>query len=390
MFDERLERRGTYSSKWEKYAGTDIIPLWVADMDFRAAPAIRSALAAEIEHGVFGYSVRHEMLPQVVVDYLQLEYGWSVAPSSITWLGGLVPGLNLACRALCAADEAVITATPIYPPFMSAALNASRALLKVPLLDNDGLWEWDFKQLEHKISISTIKPRLLLLCNPHNPVGRMWRRHELERLLDIVLRYDLLVCSDEIHCDLILSEPAKHIPFASLSAEASSRTITLMSPSKTYNLAGLNCAFIVAENPVLQQKLVEFSRGLMPSPNLLGLRACEVALTECRQWRLELLEYLRGNLNLLKTALAASGMQLTIPEATYLAWIDGRDFMAKHKISNLAEFFADAGVGLSDGADFGAPGFVRLNFGTQRELLREALGRMLMAMPLTLLPKELS
>lgn len=380
-FNQNHDRSNTHSSKWDKYAGKDILPLWVADMDFHIAPEIRDALQQEIQRGIFGYNTYQTTVTPTVIDYISTKYNWSVDPAAIVWLPGLVPGLNLASRILCSPDEAIITATPIYPPFMSAPKNANRELICVPLSEKNGDWQWDFVGLEHAIINAPKKPKLLLLCNPHNPVGRVWTRNELEQLLAIVLKYDLLVCSDEIHCDLILDSDKTHIPFAALNEQAAARTVTLMAPSKTYNLAGLNCSYAIISNPQLREQFRQFMRGLYPSElNTLGLVACQAALKYGQPWLQELLIYLRENRDWVINQLAPiAGLKLTTPEATYLLWIDGREFCQQHKIDNLQKHLENFGVGLSDGADFGIKNCVRMNLATSRDLLEQAVARMIQA-----------
>lgn len=373
-FDTPIDRYVGYSEKWHKYPKRDILPLWVADMDFITAPEIMASLEQTLQHGVFGYSIQQNIVKSDVVVYVKNEYDWNITTADITWLPGTVAGINLSCRALIGAHEAVITATPIYPPFLSAPKLSERGLITTELVSIEGVWQWDLNDLEQKILQSSKKARLLLLCNPHNPVGRVWTRAELEQILELAIRHDLLICSDEIHCGLVLDSSRKHIPFASLNAEAEKRTVTLMAPSKTYNIAGLNCAFAVTSNPILRTKLVNAMRGLFSEVNTFGIVACQAALTKGGAWRSALLDYLRLNRDLVVRELAnLPGLNVTTPEATYLAWIDGRKLCAKYHITNLQQFFEMAGVGLSNGADFGSTGFVRLNFGTNRAILIQAL-----------------
>lgn len=373
-FDTPIDRYVGYSQKWHKYPERDVLPLWVADMDFITAPEIMASLEQTLQHGIFGYSIQQNIVKSDVVTYLKREYDWEVTPADIIWLPGTVAGINLSCRSLIGAEEAVITATPIYPPFLSAPKLSDRGLITTELVNRDGVWQWDLADLEQKILQSPKKARLLLLCNPHNPVGRVWTRAELESILELAIRYDLLICSDEIHCGLVLDANLKHIPFASLNAEASKRTVTLMAPSKTYNVAGLNCAFVVASNPELRTKFVNAMHGLFSEINTFGIAACQTALTKGAAWHSALIDYLRLNRDLVVSELAnLPGLKVTTPEATYLAWIDGRELCAKYKIPNLQQFFEESGVGLSNGADFGSVGFVRLNFGTNRALLGDAL-----------------
>lgn len=365
-FDRVIDRRGGDSQKWNKYAGRDVLPLWVADMDFAAPPAVVAALEQRVAHRVFGYAKPWASLEDAALGYLRRRYGWQVAPEWLVWLPGLVTGLNAACRAV---DGDVLTATPIYPPFLSAPRLAGRQLAAVPLALAGGAWGWDFARLEAAVTPET---RLLLLCHPHNPVGRAWRADELAALAEFCRRHDLIVCSDDIHCDLIL-DAQPHIPLALLDADMARRTITLMAPSKTYNIPGLACSLAIVPDAALRRRFTGVMRGIVPDANVLGLVAAEAAFRDCDDWRDALLGVLRRNRDRVEAAVAAMpGLSMTHVEATYLAWIDARGL----GVADPARFFEDAGAGLSDGADFGAPGWVRLNFGCPCATLDAALRRM--------------
>jgi cystathionine beta-lyase len=369
-----VDRRDTASMKWDRYKGKDIIPLWVADMDFCSPPAVIEALHQRIAHGVFGYTIPPESLNAVVVQMLQADYGWAVDPQWLVWLPGLVTGLNVACRAVGKDNDDVMTAVPVYPPFLTAPANSRRHLVKVPLQEKENHWSFDLDRFESAITADT---RLFLLCNPHNPVGRIFSREELTELATICEKHDIVICSDEIHCGLLLDEDKTHLPTATLGPEAAQRTITLMSPSKTFNLPGLGCAFAVISNEKLRRQFIKAASGIVPLVNALGFVAAEAAYRDCARWHTELLEYLRGNRD---TVARVAGemplLSMAAPEATYLAWIDVRDA----DLPDPVRFFEDAGVGLQDGAEFDGPGFVRLNFGCQRPVLEAALGRMKSAM----------
>lgn len=376
-FDSIPDRYAGCSKKWHKYPNKDIIPLWVADMDFNAAPEIKDSLSKVLEHNIYGYSMFQDILQHDLVQYLDKHYHWQIEANHIMWLPGMVAGINLACRALTDEGDSIITATPIYPPFMSAPKIANRGLATIPLEVKDNKWQWDFAKLEQIIADSLGKIKLILLCNPHNPVGRVWTHDELMRILSIAIKYDLYVCSDEIHSGLVIDKNIKHIPFASLNDEAAKRTVTLMAPSKTFNLAGLNCAYAISSNPTIRSKFSKITTGLFSSLNIFGLVACHSALTKCANWHSELIAYLNINADLVcDTVNKWSGFKVIRPEATYLAWIDGREFIAKNNIQNLQKFFEENGVGLSDGAEFGLGGFVRLNFATQKSILQQGLERM--------------
>jgi cystathionine beta-lyase len=339
-------------------------------MDFPSPPAVLEALHRRIDHGVFGYTLVPQELVQVVQSTLWVEYGWEVGGEWIVWLPGLVTGLNVACRAAGEDGDDVATLTPVYPPFLSAPGLSRRNLVPVPLAQVDKTWTVDFDGLERSL---TSRTRLLLLCNPHNPVGRVFNREELSNLAALCEKYDLILCSDEIHCGLILDEDKRHIPIAALDSQVARRTITLMAPSKTYNIPGLGCSFAVIPDAGLKKRFLQAMAGIVPHVNTLGFTASLAAYREGGPWRLALLDYLRENRNIVQKAVdSMPGLSMSPVEATYLAWIDTR----KTGIEHPARFFEDAGVGLSNGAEFGGPGFVRLNFGCPRSLLLEALKRM--------------
>ncbi len=369
-FDAVVDRRASASVKWDRFAGQDVIPLWVADMDFRSPPAVLEALHRRIDHGVFGYTHPAQSLNAAVVDHFRHHYAWTIEPEWLLWLPGVVTGLSVACRAVGQAGDEVLTCSPVYPPFMTVPAAMERRAVIVPLCQDGPRWTMDFDDLEQAI---TARTQLILLCQPHNPVGRLWDWEELTKLAALAKRHDLIVCSDEIHADLILEPGLRHRPLAMLDPDAASRTITLHAPSKTYNIPGLGCSFAVVADPQLRRRLRQAMAGIVPEVNLLGLAAAEAAYRHGEPWRQALIAYLRGNRDLVMTAMATMpGLRMTPVEATYLAWIDARD----SGIADPEAFFTAAGVGLSDGAAFGLPGFVRLNFACARSLLAQALERM--------------
>jgi cystathionine beta-lyase len=373
-FDTPVERRGTASMKWEKYKEQDIIPMWLADMDFRSPPAVIRAIQQRTADGVFGYTLTPEELNDQVVSMLQETYDWAVKPEWLVWLPGLVTGLNVACRAVGEDGDDVMTAVPVYPPFLSAPGFSRRNLVKVPLTEKDNCWQFDFERLEQMI---TDKTRMFILCNPHNPVGRVYTRGELADLAAICNKHDIVICSDEIHCGLILDKDKAHVPTATLDPETAARTITLMAPSKTFNLPGLGCAFAVIAEQKLRHRFKSAMAGIVPRPNLLGYAAAMAAFAECADWNAALLDYLRGNLETIAGAIRQMPpFSIASVEATYLAWID----MRKAGLKNPAKYFEEAGVGLQDGIEFDGPGFARLNFGCPRSLLEKGLARMQAAM----------
>jgi len=372
-FDTPLPLASHGGLKWGRYAGRDVLPMWVADMDFAAPPPVLARLAEEAAFGHFGYRKAEAALEEATLGHLEKHYGWKVAAEWLVWLPGLVVGLNLAVRAATRPEQAVFTGTPVYPPFLSAPGNAERELRTQLLRDTGSAWEWDFEGLEAQLPGCG----LWLLCSPHNPVGRAWRRDELERIGELALRHDLVICSDEIHCDLLLAEGAQHLPLASLSPELAARSITLMAPSKTFNVPGLGAAFAVIPDAGLRARFKRAMRGLVPEVNALGLAAMEVAFRDCEDWRQALLGRLRPHARQVEqTVSSLAGLRMHPVEATYLAWIDCRDWMAERGIANAQRHFEERGLGLSDGADFGAPGFVRVNFGCPAITLEEGLRRL--------------
>lgn len=369
-FDRAIARDPYSSTKWNKYRGRDVIPLWVADMDFASPPSVLEALHRRVDHGILGYTDAPDSLVDAVQRYAERHYRWTIEADWLVWLPGLVPGLNLACRAVGQEGDTVLTATPVYPPFLHAPAQSARKLQTVPLVETAEGWRWNFDALEDAVSART---RLLLLCHPHNPVGRAWQPEELAVLIDVAERHGLIVCSDEIHCDLLLDPTLRHTPLACVAPAFADRTITLMAPSKTWNLPGLGCSFAVIPDRSLRRRFRDAMAGLVPHVNTLGFTAAEAAYRDDGTWLAALLVYLRGNLDLFLDWLAgASHLKASAPEATYLAWIDAR---AVDPTNPLPHFEA-LGVGPSDGRDFGFPGYVRLNFACRRALLQQALERL--------------
>ena len=371
------------SIKWGRYASKakterDILPMWVADMDFVAPPAVLEALHARIDHGIFGYPHVTTDVRDAVLLHLERDLGWIVDPDWLVWLPGLVTGLNVCCRAVGETGDAVATAVPIYPPFMSAPRLSERQLQTISLTYAGGEWQWDFDLLAKGTNDRT---RLLMLCNPHNPVGRAWRREELQALAEMAEQHDWIICSDDIHCELLLDADARYTPIATLSPEIARRTITLLAPSKTYNIPGLGASFAVIPDAALRRRFERVMAGIVPHINVLGYTAMAAAYRYGVPWRDAMLAYLRGNRDRLVAALnELPGFRLEAPAATYLAWIDASG-LGLPAGQSAAAFFEAAGVGLSPGEDFmpGATDHVRLNFGCTRATLDDAIQRIAVA-----------
>ena len=371
-FDQIIERRGTDSTKWGLYPA-DVIPLWVADMDFRSAEPIIEALHQRADHGIFGYSRPARELKLALQDRLKRLYQWQVEEEEILFLPGIVAGLNIAVQSYAAPGDGVLAQPPVYFHFIKDPVRHGRMVDDPPLVKRGDAYSIDFDHFEEAI---TNRTRLFILCNPHNPVGRVFTRAELERLAEICLRHGLVICSDEIHCDLLYSEQ-RHIPIATLAPEIADRTVTLMAPSKTYNLAGLACGYAIIKNQALRRAWQKTSFGIVPGVDIMGQTAALAALRDGHDWLSQVLVYLQGNRDFLAKYIREKlpMIQMCRMEATYLAWLDCRE--AKIPGSPSDFFLNKARVGLSNGPDFGkgGEGFVRLNFACPRKRLAEALDR---------------
>ena len=368
-FDTPIERRNTWSTRWDRYPG-EVIPLWVADTDFRAPPVVLEAMRARIEHGVFGYSAQPAALREAIAERMQRLYGWRIEPGWIVFLPGVVPGLHLAARYLLRPEQHALLPVPLYHHFRQALEKAPRPFTEVPLQLVDGRWVFDEDRLAASVRRET---RLLFLCNPQNPGGTIFTRAELERLAAFAAKHDLVICSDEIHCDLLLDRGKPHVPIASLAPGVSRRTVTLASPNKAFNFPGAGCAWAVIEDAELRRAFMADDHATIHDPSVFGYVATLAAYRDGAGWLAAQLAYLAENRDLVERVVAATpGLEMAHVEATYLAWIDCSGIAA----SDPHKLFLDAGVALSPGAQFGASRFVRLNFGTQRARLAQALKQM--------------
>lgn len=378
LFDFVPDRRHSDSVKWNRY-GENVLPMWIADMDFKVAEPIIHALHDRVDHGVFGYPVKPLQLREIIVNRLRRLYNWRVSPNAVVFLPGVVPGFNLVCHALTSPGDGVLMQTPVYPPILSAPAHAHLARDEMELTRQpDGHYTIDFDRFEVAI---TPRTRIFILCNPHNPVGRVFQQGELEQMAKICLRNNIIICSDEIHCELLFPEH-RHVPIASLSPEIADHTITLIAPNKTFNIAGLRFSAAIVSNPRLREKLETTKKGLIPSVGIMGYVAALAAYRFGQPWLDNLLDYLRGNRDFLIQYVTTQLPNITIrsPEGTFLGWLNCRK-------ANLPgsphEFFLNkAKVALNDGSTFGqgGEGFVRLNFACPRQMLAEGLNRMRQAL----------
>jgi len=374
-FDRVIDRRASDSNKWHKF-GPDVLPLWVADMDFPSPPAVLAALQARVAHGFFGYLTEHPELPEAVAERVAKRYGWRVSPEAVVLVPGVNVANNFACGALAAPGEGILLQTPAYPPILRAGSNLGRVREEHVLArDGGGRYVVDLDAFAAAI---TPRTRAFVLCNPHNPVGRVYGRTELEGMAAACLKRDLWIVADEIHCDLLL-DGRQHVPMASLSPEVEQRTITFMAPSKTFNLPGLKCAVAIVPNATLRERLTTAMGDLLSKPNVLGHTAAVAAYRDCDDWLEALLAYLAANRDVLVDYVRTKlpGVTVAPAEATYLAWLDCRG--ARIPGGDPYTFFLErARVALNDGRMFGpgGEGFVRLNFGCPRTLLTQGLERM--------------
>ena len=375
-FDAPLDRRPSGCVKWNRYA-EDVLPMWVADMDFAVPPPILEAIQARLAHPVLGYGMAQAGLKARIAAWLALHYGWEVAPEAIIPMPGVVPGFNLALRATCAPGAGVVVQTPVYPPMLAAAGHWDLRRVDAPLSSAD---EPDLDALGRALAEAGAGSAFLL-CNPHNPTGRVFTRAELTAMAGACVSAGATIIADEIHCDLLF-DGRRHIPIGSLGPEVAARTITLMSAGKTFNIAGLNACWAVVTDAALRARFQRAIAGVADHANILGLVATEAALTHCEPWRQAVLAYLQANRDWLVQAVATRlpGVTMRVPEGTFLAWLDCRASAAAPDPQGF--FLERAGVAFNPGPDFGPPGagFVRLNFGCPRATLEEGIARMARAL----------
>lgn len=370
-FDRVIPRRGTGSIKWDRFPELD--PFWVADMDFTSPPAVIDTLRERVEFGIMGYAQPHDGLVESLLSYMESRHELTIEKNEFVHLGGLVCALSLIARAIGKPGDAIMTCTPIYPPFLGVHNDAQMNCIAVPHICNDGRWEFDWDAMEAAVTPQT---KIFLLSNPQNPLGRVFTATEIEQLASFCERHDMILVSDEIHCDLILDDAkTPHICAAGLPDHLQKRIITLLAPSKTYNIAGLGYAFAIIRDKALRSRFMSARGHTLPEINCLAYYAAEAAYRNGESWRQELLAYLRKNRDTITEFVRTRLPGCVIPEieATYLAWIDCRSL--GH--DNPADLFEkEAGLYLSDGNFFGAPGHVRFNYGCPHSRLLEGLEKM--------------
>jgi len=373
-FNTLPNRRANDSVKWNKY-NEDVLPMWVADMDFKTPGPVIEALKARIDHGVFGYPQFPKNLEESVVEWLDRRHGWQVTPEDLVFIPGVVTGFNLAAHAVTRPGDGFLVQTPTYGPFFGVEKNVNLVQHEMELTHcKNGQYKVDLDAFEAAL---TGRTRIFMFCNPQNPTGRVFRKDELEAMAEICLKNEIIICSDEIHSDLIFSGN-KHIPIASLDPEIAAKTITLIAPSKTFNIAGLKASVAIITEEALRKQFCDARQGLTGRVNLLGMVAMEAAYARGGAWLDALLEYLEANRDYLFDFVAQElpGVKMAKPEGTYLAWLDCRESGINGKPDEF--FLENAKVAENDGSWFGkgGQGFVRLNFGCPRSILEEGLTRM--------------
>jgi cystathionine beta-lyase len=384
-FDTVIERHDTNCVKWRHYP-QDVLPLWVADMDFPAPEPILKALECTLEHGILGYESPGQELRETVAARMQTLYGWQVSPEAVVATPGVVAGFAAAAHTLCQAGEGIMVQPPVYPPFLKVHEAGGWICQEAPLgMETEGSilrYVVDFDIFRKVVHSDGAKTGMFLLCNPHNPTGQAYTKDDLGRMAEICLRNNIVICSDEIHSELLL-DGTKHIPIATLDPEVADRTITLVAPSKTFNVPGLFCGFAIIPNKDLLERYKKTVERMAMHVNSLGLIAAQAAFSgACDEWLRALRLYLTENRDFMVEFIQREliGIRTTIPEATYLAWLDCTDLVRTARISGTPHeyFLRQAKVALNEGKDFGSggEGFVRLNFGCPRATLVEALNRM--------------
>ena len=365
-----IDRRGTSSEKWDRYAGRDVLPLWVADMDLPTAPFVLDAVRERLEHPILGYTAPPGRMVEAFVAWLQRRYGWRVDEEWLVWIPGVVTGFNVAARAVTTEGRDLVIPAPVYGPILKVPANVALRGVVSPLALNRGRWEMDVDDLAARMSSATAA---ILFCNPQNPTGRVYDRDELEALAELALRNGAVVISDEIHCPIILEEAKRHVPIAGLGPEIENRSISLFAPTKAFNFPGLNAAVAVIPDQALRERYKLVGRGLILVHSPLAFAALTAAFEDDTDWLEEQNAFLAGNARRLETAVAGiDGIRTTTVEGTYLAWLD----VSALGLEDAAAAFEDHGLGLHAGEAFGGPGFLRFNFGCPRSTLDQAIGRL--------------
>ncbi|CDQ21311.1 MalY/PatB family protein [Halobacillus karajensis] len=383
-FEKVVPRKGTRSVKWDMakdlYQDKDVLPMWVADMDFETPRAVTEALKERVEHGIFGYTIPDDLVKKEITQWLENRHRWEIHADWISYSPGVIPSLHMIIQSLTEIGDHILIQTPVYPPFYSVIKDHGRHVVKNPLYLNEERYNIDFDDFEKKIKENQVT--MFILCNPHNPVGRVWSKEELERMMDICLKHDVKVVADEIHADLIYKGNV-HIPIASLSKEAANQTITCLSPTKTFNLAGLQASYLVIPNDSDKKKVDHhFKNQGMMMLNTLGVTAMEAAYRHGEEWLDHLNTVLESHRDYVihRFHSETSSIRVLPAEGTYLLWMDCRELgMTQSELKSFMQ--KEAKVGLNDGASFGVEGegFMRLNIAAPKSIIEEGVSRMVKA-----------
>ncbi|RZO97523.1 MAG: putative C-S lyase [Gammaproteobacteria bacterium] len=368
-FDTIVDRIESRSTKWLKFDDPNVLPMWVADMDFKCPPEVIEAIKERANQGIFGYTERPSDLTSLLKQRLYDRSGWDIEPDWVTWMPGVVVGLNVACRTVLSPGDMVMMPSPIYRPFVYAPDNMNRGMLKTELINDEGRLVLDYESINNLISDDI---KMFYFCNPHNPGGTMFKEEEIKEIVDTCKRNETIICADEIHSDLTFLKERGHIHLAQTSEWAANNSITLLSPTKTFNMQGLPCGAAIIPNPEIRKEFRRNMRGIAAHIGVFAYTAAEAAYRFGDPWHEELMKYLEKNRSFLREEVSKiEGLSLYGPEATYLAWID----CSKTGLEDPADFFINAGVGVHRGEWFGDSNFVRLNFGCPYTRLEEAVNR---------------
>ena len=383
-FDTRIDRRGTACEKWDDmgrlFGKDDLLALWVADMDFKSAPEIIDALKKDVEFGVFGYPTEQiDRYQAAVANWERRRHGWEVKPEQVGFMPGVVTGIAVALNEFTSPGDGVVLQTPVYPPFFAEIRENGRIIAENPLRETENGYEMDLDQLAGVLETGV---RAMVLCSPHNPVSRVWRKEELAALGRLCAEHGIVVISDEIHQDLIYSD-AKHTPVSAACPELDPLLVTLVAPSKTFNIAGLHASAWIARDKIMYVRMSRaFERLHLSGLNMLGLRALEAAYTKGEPWLDAALAYLEDSRALVENFLRERmpRVKMKHPEGTYIFWLDFRGYGLR-SAELMKILVGKAGVALNDGSNFGAAGegFARLNIGCPRSQLQEGLDRIALA-----------
>ncbi|MBP2076450.1 MalY/PatB family protein [Oceanobacillus polygoni] len=382
IFKEIFDRKNTRSVKWDMlqamFQSDDVLPMWVADMDFKAPEAVNEALIKRAQHGIYGYTVIDEAVSGSIINWLEKRHNWTVDPTWLSYSNGVVTSLHIAVQAFTEPKDKILIQTPVYPPFYNVIKAHDRELVKNPLVNKDNYYTIDFADFENKLKSGV---KAFILCSPHNPVGRVWKKEELEEMARLCLKYDVMIFSDEIHADLVFPGQ-KHIPIASLSEEVADHTITCMAPSKTFNLAGLDASYVITSNNENRKKLdASFNKqGFHNQLNTMGNTAMEAAYTHGKPWLDELNSLLESHTNYVTEMFDQHAPELKVvkTEGTYLLWVDCSALDMDS--TSLNKFMIEkARVGLNAGASYGEGGdqYMRMNIACPRATLEEGVKRII-------------